>query len=80
MEHMLPATDGATLTSNAYFSGTMDPVSSASSGCNFGGVPMPGGGDPSTTGGLSGTADTYTSNFPLLALMVSSSVAIYKQQ
>ena len=57
----------------------MDPVASASSSYNFGGVPMPAG--DGSVAGQSGEVDiAYSSNFPLLPLMVSSSIAVYKGQ
>ena len=79
MEHMLPPTNGPTLTSNAYFSGTIDAIASSGAKFNFGGVPMPVQSD-TVKEGYSGDIVPYTSNFPLMGLMVTSSVAVYKQQ
>ena len=80
MEHMLPPEDGPLRPSTAYFSGTLDPVASASSGFNFGGVPMPGGNGSVNPGESGEVGVAYTSNFPLMPLMVSSSIAVYKGQ
>lgn len=78
MEHMLPPTNGPTLTSNAYFSGTIDAIASSGAKYNFGGVPMPAK-TANNSAGESGDTVPYTSNFPLMPLMVTSSVAVYKQ-
>ena len=67
MEHNLAPSDGPTITSNAYYAGYMDANGDEAASFNSGNVPI--------ATGDSGDTVAYTSNFPLMGLMVSASVA-----
>ena len=67
MEHNLAPSDGPTITSNAYYSGFMDANGDEAASFNSGNVPI--------TAAQSGDTVAYNSNFPLMGLMVSASVA-----
>lgn len=63
--------DVATKPTNAYFCSRLDSSLDAGANIDFGGVPIPSGG----AAGSNGDTVAYTSNFPLMPLMVSASTS-----